>query len=75
MIASQAVDEDREVALAKLRAALGISESDRGETLEEQVNIQMGDVGAKRAGRVDAFEQLDAQRLHPLREGKLLSRG
>jgi len=60
------------VALPELGGAAGIAEPDAGQELQQELDVQVGDVVPEQAGGADPLEQLDGQRLHLLGQGELL---
>src|SRR5215472_18297721 len=50
---AQSVDDDREVALPEFGGAAGVAQPDFGEKLEQEANVEEGDVVPQQAGSAD----------------------
>src|SRR5215469_13115252 len=58
---AQSVDDDRQVALPEFGSAVGIAQLDFGEKLEQEANVEEGDVVPEQAGSADPLEKLVTQ--------------
>src|SRR5829696_9947476 len=58
---TQAVEEQRQVAVAQRARALGVADLQRGELLEDRAEVVDGGVGADRARLLGAREQRDVE--------------
>src|SRR5690242_20385921 len=58
---AQSVDDHCQVALAQLGGTDGVAELDPGEELQQELDIEKGDVFPDQAGTADSLEQLDGQ--------------
>ena len=72
---AQSVDDDRQVALPQFGGARAAAQLGAGEELQQELDVEVGDVVSEQAGGTDPLEQLDAQRLHLLGQGQLLGAG
>src|SRR5829696_6415338 len=66
---TQAVEEQRQVAVAQRARALGVADLQRGELLEDRAEVVDGGVGADRARLLGAREQRDVELARALHEG------
>src|SRR5215469_16346044 len=51
---AQSVDDDRQMALPELGGAAGVAELDAGQELQQELDVQVGDIVPELAGGADA---------------------